>query len=279
MKILVTGANGYIGSKVVKKLCDLGIDVIANDLDNKNIDTRAKYVRCNIFENQMNFYDYFCNPDVCLHLAWRDGFVHNSDRHMEDLSKHFLFIKNLIDNGLSQIAVMGTMHEVGYHEGAIDENTPCNPTSMYGIAKNALRKATELYCNIHDCKFQWLRAFYIYGDDEFGNSIFCKIRQAVKEGKKTFPFTTGKNKFDFIHIDELVDQISKCVTQHEVLGIINVCSGRPVSLGEKVEWYIKEYKLPILLQYGVFKERPSESPCIYGDNEKIKLCKKVINHE
>ena len=92
---------------------------------------------------------------------------------------------------------MGSMHEIGYWEGAIDENTPCNPLSQYGIAKNALRKSLELYCESHNCKFQWLRGFYIFGDDSFGNSIFCKIRQAVDEGKETFPFTTGKNKYDF----------------------------------------------------------------------------------
>ena len=276
MKVLVTGANGYIGSKVVSRLCDLGVEVVATDFDNKNIDTRANFIKCNIFEQGGDLYSFFGSPDICLHLAWRDGFVHNSDKHMEDLSKHYFFVKTLVDSGLKQIVIMGTMHEVGYHEGSIDENTPCNPTSMYGIAKNALRKASEMYCENHDCKWQWLRAFYIYGDDEFGSSIFCKIRQAVKEGKKTFPFTSGKNKFDFIHIDDLVNQISKCIMQHKVLGVINVCSGKATSLGEMVEWYITKNKLPISLNYGVYKERTSESPCIYGDNRKIKV---VLNED
>lgn len=277
MKILVTGANGYIGSKVVKYLCDHNIDVVATDLCSKNIDSRANYKEANIFLENSNWFEFFNKPDVCLHLAWRDGFVHNSDKHMSDLSNHYNFITNLISNGLKQIACMGTMHEVGYYEGKIDENTQCNPLSHYGVAKNALRKAVELYAQKNNCIFQWLRAFYIYGDDAYGNSIFCKIRQAVLEGKDKFPFTTGKNKYDFISVDELSKQISMCVMQKEVVGIINCCSGKPVSLAEQIEWYISYNNLPIKLDYGKYPDRLYDSPCIYGDNEKIKSILEVEN--
>ena len=270
MKILVTGANGYIGSKVVKTLCDYGVDVIATDFDNANIDSRASFVKADIFSTNPNWYSYFSSPDVCLHLAWRDGFVHNSPRHMEDLSSHYKFMCNLIDNGLKHIACMGTMHEVGYHEGAIDENTPCSPLSLYGVSKNALRKALEVYAASKGVKFQWMRAYYIFGDDLYGNSIFCKIRQAVRDKKELFPFTTGKNKYDFIHVDELARQISLTVMQDKVLGVINVCSGNPVSLAEQIEWYISHNNLPIKLDYGKFPDRPYDSPCVYGDNKKIK---------
>ena len=270
MKILVTGANGYIGSKVLKELCDKGVNVIATDLNNDHIDDRAVFVKANIFKDGVNWFEYFGQPDICLDMAWRDGFIHNSEKHMGDLSNHFLFAKNMIDNGLQQYAAMGTMHEVGYWEGAINENTPCNPLSQYGIAKNALRKSIELYCFQKGCKFQWLRAFYIFGDDLYGNSIFCKIRQAVLSGQKSFPFTTGKNKYDFIHIDELSKQIAACVMQDRVLGIINCCSGKPVSLADQIEWYISYNRLPIKLDYGKYPDRPYDSPCIYGDDTKIK---------
>lgn len=269
MKILVTGANGYIGSQVVRKLCDLENDVVATDIFDNQIDKRATFVKANIFEENNNWFEYFNNPDVCLHLAWRDGFKHNSKNHMQDLSMHYDFITNLIDNGLKHVAVMGTMHEVGYYEGAIDENTPCNPLSQYGIAKNALRKSIELYAKEHDCVYQWLRAFYIYGDNDTGNSIFAKIRQAVKNGQLEFPLTSGKNKYDFINVKDLAEQISKCVIQDKVTGIINCCSGKPVSLAEQVEWYIKKYNLNIKLAYGKYPDRAYDSPCVYGDNTKI----------
>lgn len=274
MKILVTGANGYIGSKVVRELAHQGHDVICMDTAANNICNDVQFVQCDIF-SQTNVYQLAGKPDVCLHMAWRDGFVHNSTRHLEDLPKHYAFLKTLVDDGISQLAVMGTMHEIGYHEGAIDENTPCNPMSLYGISKNALRQAVDMLCR-NRCVFQWLRAYYIYGDDEFGNSIFAKIRQAVKRGETTFPFTSGKNKYDFIHIDELARQISACVLQNEVNGIINCCSGKPTALSDQVESYIKNNKLPIALEYGKYPDRPYDSPCIYGDNQKIERIKHTL---
>ena len=85
-----------------------------------------------------------------------------------------------------------------------------------------------------------------------------------------FPFTTGKTKYDFINVDELAEQISKAVTQTDVTGIINCCSGNPITLAERVENFIKEHKLKIRLNYGAFPDRPYDSPIIFGDNEKIR---------
>lgn len=267
-KVLVTGANGYIGSKVVKRLLDLGCNVVAVDFSNEHIDSRANFIKEDIFADK-DYYEIFGKPDVCLHMAWRDAFVHNSANHIKDLSSHFMFIKNMIDSGVKQVAIMGTMHEAGYFEGKMSELDYTNPQSLYGIAKDALRRSLELYCKDKDVVFQWLRAFYIFGDDEFGNSIFCKLVQASKEGKTTFPFTTGKNQYDFIHVNDLVEQICSSINQQEVTGEINLCSGHPVSLAEQIEWYIKENNLNIQLDYGKFPDRPYDSPCVYGDNEKI----------
>lgn len=270
MKILVTGANGYIGRHVVKSLLDKGASVIACDIKTDDVDARAEHKELNLFKlPEGNVYEQLGSPDVCLHMAWRNGFVHNAPTQMGDLSAHYQFLTSMIDGGLKQLAVMGTMHEVGYWEGAIDENTPCNPISMYGIAKDALRRAMILYTKQHDCILQWLRCYYILGDDKKNNSIFCKLLQAVEEGKKTFPFTTGKNKYDFIKVDELAELISASIMQNKVNGIINCCTGKPISLAKQVESFIKEHHLDIKLEYGAFPDRPYDSPCEYGDSSKI----------
>lgn len=272
MKILVTGANGYIGRHVVRNLLDKGAEVIACDINTDDVDERADRRIFNIFElADGNLFEQLGSPDVCLHMAWRNGFVHNSPTQLGDFSAHYKFLTAMIDGGLKQLAVMGSMHEVGYWEGAIDENTPCNPISMYGIAKDALRRAMLVYTQQKGCIIQWLRGYYILGDDRHNNSIFCKLLIAAEEGKKTFPFTTGKNKYDFIQVDELADQISAVVMQQKVTGIINCCTGTPMSLADRVEQFIRDNKLDIKLEYGAFPDRPYDSPCEYGDATKIKL--------
>lgn len=79
----------------------------------------------------------------------------------------------------------------------------------------------------------------------------------------------GKNQYDFIHVDEMADQIAAIVTQTEVDGIINSCTGKPMTLAEKIESFIKENGFDIQLQYGAFPDRPYDSPGVWGDTKKI----------
>ena len=268
MKILVTGANGYLGQGIVKSILGLGYDAVAADFSVQNIDNRAKAIACNLFEIE-NPYQFFGEPDVLLHLAWRDGFVHYSDAHIVDLPKHYKFIKEMASSGVKQIAVMGSMHEIGFYEGSINENTPCHPTTPYGIGKNALRDLTQMVCKQNNTVFQWLRGYYIVGNSKFGNSIFSKITAAVEEGKEEFPFTLGQNQYDFLDYPEFCDQIAASVSQNEVNGIINICSGHPEKLADRVERFIKENDYSIKLKYGAFPDRPYDSKAIWGDNSKI----------
>lgn len=276
-KVLVTGAGGYIGRHVVAKLLEYGHEVIASDLCFDGIDPRAQRCDIPIFSGDPNIYEKLDKPETVIHMAWRNGFVHNAPTHMADLSSHIVFCQHLIASGLPKLSIMGSMHEVGYWEGAIDENTPCNPLSQYGIAKNAMRQSVMLMARNSACSLRWLRAYYITGDDLRGSSIFGKITAAAAEGKKDFPFTSGKNQYDFIDIDDLAEMIAVASVQDEYDGIINVCTGVPMSLAERVESFIKEHGFDIRLKYGAFPDRPYDSPGVWGDATKIQAIMANIN--
>lgn len=268
MKILVTGANGYLGQGIVKHILDCGYCVVATDFRDNRIDERAQKVLCNLFEIE-DPYNYFGRPDVILHLAWHDGFVHYSDTHVEDLPKHYGFIKKMVESDIKTISVMGSMHEIGFFEGSIKEDTPCNPITPYGISKNALRELTGILCSQKNKNFIWLRGYYIVGNSQYGSSVFSKITAAEAEGKEEFPFTLGQNQFDFIDYEDFCEQVAKAVSQEEVLGVINICSGCPEKLADRVERFIKENNYKIKLKYGAFPDRPYDSKAVWGDGLKI----------
>lgn len=277
IKVLVTGANGYIGRHIVKELLDEGCDVIAADVRYDNVDERAQRTNASIFSGSENIFQELGEPDVCIHAAWRDGFQHNAPSHMLDLSGHYQFIRNMAAGGLKQIIVMGSMHEVGYWEGEIKDDTPTNPMTLYGIAKDTLRKSVFLLKNEYpELIVQWVRGYYIMGDDQMNHSIFTKLMDADKEGKTEFPFTSGKNKYDFIDVNEMSRDIAHIAMQKEVDGIINVCTGTAVSLGDKVEEFIQKKGLKIKLAYGRYPDRKYDSPAIWGNPDKINQIRKMF---
>lgn len=278
MKILVTGANGYLGQGIVKRLLDIGNKVIATDFNTDRVDGRAKKVNCNLFKVK-DPYNYFEQPDVVLHLAWRDGFVHYSDAHIDDLPDHYHFIKNMVESGVERIAVMGSMHEVGFFEGSINENTPCYPVTPYGIAKNALHQLCDMLCKKNGVKLQWLRGYYIVGNTKYGNSIFSKLYAAALEGKKKFPFTMGQNQYDFVDYSTFCEDIAAAVSQDRVLGTIEIASGHPEKLADRVEHFIKENNLNIMLEYGAFPDRPYDSKAIWGNSKKLEAILKQRKNE
>lgn len=274
MKVLVTGAGGYLGQGIVKQLLDDGVDVVATDFNLDRVDERAKKIVGNLFEIE-DPYLFYKEPDVLLHLAWRNGFVHNDISHIEDLAKHHIFLKKMIDAGIKQVTVMGTMHEVGFYEGSIKADTPTNPMSLYGIAKDSLRNITKLLTKDTETIFQWLRGYYIVGNSEYGSSIFSKITAAEKRGDTKFPFTSGQNQWDFLDYPEFCLQVAATVEQDDVNGVINICCGRPEKLADRVEKFIAENNYKIRLDYGKFPDRPYDSKAVWGDDAVIR---KIMEH-
>lgn len=266
---MITGAAGYIGRHVVTAFADrLGpageVTAVVRPGSTHDLDSRARILEADVLDPDLDLPALGGSaPDVLVHLAWQDGFTHNAPSHIERLSDHYRFLRAVAAWGTPRISALGTMHEIGYWEGAIDADTPCNPVSLYGIAKDALRRA--VFASLTEPEVQWLRCYYIYGDDRRSRSIFARLLQAADAGATTFPFTSGANRYDFIEVSELGRQIAAVALAPGLTGIVNCCSGEPVALGEIVERFIADNALGITLEYGAFPDRPYDSPAVWGD--------------
>lgn len=263
--VIVTGAGGYLGPHVVTALAERGHRVVAlvRPGSTVELDPRATVQEADILDGNLDP-EQWSDASAFVHLAWKDGFQHNSPAHMEHLSAHYRLLTGVAAAGVPRIVALGTMHEVGYWEGAITAETPTAPSSQYGIAKEALRTALPLALP-ESTSLAWARAYYIYGDDRRNNSIFRKLLEAADEGRTEFPFTTGKNLYDFIRVEELGRQIAALTDATDVVGTVNCSSGEPKSLADQVEQFIAEHELGVTLQYGAFPDRAYDSPGVWGD--------------
>ena len=269
MRIIVTGANGYIGRHVVKTLLSLGISVAAVDKETTHIDSRAERYAIDIFNENVDIYSLTNKPDILIHMAWSDGYNHQAISHLQNMEKHFLFCERMSAAGIKKIICMGTVHEIGYHVGVVTEKTPCEPKCLYGVAKNALRQALFSKLLSKTCII-WIRVFSVYGDDLHSNSVFSKILSSDKCGDEFFKLNSGYNRGDYIQVERLAEQIAVTAIYEDSSGIYHCCTGQPITLREMVDSFIAENHLAIKAQYGFFPERSYDSPEIYGDNTKIK---------
>ncbi len=270
--VVVTGANGYVGRHVVTALADLGIDTVAVVRPGRadGVDARARVVEQDVLAPDLDVAALVGDEtDVLIHLAWQDGFDHRAPSHRRRLSAHFDLVTGAVAAGVGKVAALGSMHEIGYWEGAVAADTPTNPASLYGVAKDALRRSTRLALD-GSADWLWLRAFYITGDDRRNKSIFTRLLEAADRGETEFPFTSGRHKYDFIDVARLGRQIAVAATSPEATGILNVCSGQPLALADRVEAFIAEQGLGIALQYGAFPDRPYDSPAVWGDAAAIR---------
>lgn len=266
--VIITGAAGYVGRHVVTAVADLGFEPIAVVRPGSAavIDPRARVFEADILTEGADVLRAVGVRDVTavIHLAWQDGFVHNAPSHMAQLSRHYAFLTGLADAGVARIAALGTMHEIGYWEGPVTADTPTNPLTLYGVAKDALRRSTTIAIGERS-EYVWLRAYYILGDDRRNRSIFAKLLEAADRGETVFPFTTGKTLYDFIDVVELGRQIAVAAVSPGVTGVLNVASGAPESLASRVERFIADNGLGLSLDYGAFPDRPYDSPGTWAD--------------
>jgi nucleoside-diphosphate-sugar epimerase len=276
MKILVTGASGFIGNYVVAELLKHGHTVIATSRDQDKAAkfgwfSQVQYISCDLNVVQENLFQLFHQPDLLIHLAW-EGLPNYKDLfHLEkNLFFNYRFLKNMIENGLKHLIVTGTCFEYGMQSGALSEGMETKPDNPYGLAKDTLRKFLEQLQKKIDFEFKWVRLFYIYGKGQSPNSILSQLDRALENGETIFNISGGEQLRDYLPIEKVAEYIVKIAIQEKVYGIINCCSGIAISIRKFVEDYLKKKQKNIHLNLGYYPYPDYEPMAFWGDSRKLK---------
>ncbi len=282
MKILVTGATGFIGSHVINELLKYDHQIIIavrNKNSVKHLQDKIKVIEFDLdnLQSNKNYFSESGKPDLLIHLAWQGLPNYKEKFHLEkNLPSHSAFLKNIVSNGLQNLVVTGTCFEYGMKEGCLSEEMESDPQNPYALAKDKLRKFLEELQKQNSFTLKWIRLFYMYGKGQNPNSLLSQLELALQNGETTFDMSGGEQLRDYLPIEKVAEYIVKIALQNKINGIINCCSGVPVKVKTLVENYLKEKKKTIDLNLGYYPYADYEPMAFWGDDTKLK---KILTNE
>jgi dTDP-6-deoxy-L-talose 4-dehydrogenase (NAD+) len=218
-------------------------------------------------------YDRLGRPQILVHLAWGGLPNYSSPRHLEhELPVHRSFLEGLLTAGLGGVTVTGTCFEYGMQSGALSEDLPTAPVTAYGRAKDELRLQLERLRRGRAFNLTWARLFYLYGEGQAPGSLLPQLEDAIARGDAAFKMSGGEQLRDYLPVEEAAGYLVELAMNGRDNGVVNVCSGRPVSVRELVEGVVARHGSSIELNLGYFPYPEYEPMAFWGDRRKLDHC-------
>lgn len=273
MRVAVTGASGFVGRHVLAELLRHETEIVAVTRDAarlRGLNETIQIVEMDIAHSASDCFEQMGQPDVLIHLAW-DGLPnYKSLHHFEtELPRQYHFLKAMVEAGLPSLLVTGTCFEYGMQSGALSAAMPTNPTNPYGYAKDALRQQLEFLKSAKPFNLTWARLFYMYGEGQPNTSLYPKLKEAVLRGDKVFNMSGGEQLRDYLPVEEIARQIVRLAMTGGDTGMINICSGKPISVRRLVEQWLSENSWEIELNLGYYPYPDYEPMAFWGDSSRI----------
>lgn len=270
MKILVTGAAGFIGSYVVDLLIKKGETVYGvDDLSGgylRNINRKCKFEKINLI-NKSKTAQFIkkVRPEVIYHLAADATEGRSQFTPINCTQRNYNAFLNTIvpaiSKGLKKFVFISSMSVYGKQEPPFTEEMEPLPEDIYGVAKTASERALKIIAEVFDLKYTIIRPHNVYGPrqnmaDPYRNVIGIFINSLLNN-KSFYIYGDGKQERSFTYINDLAPYIIK-------VGALNKYNGETFNVGPKKPISINYLSDKILEIYYDGKENiPEKSKPIY----------------
>jgi nucleoside-diphosphate-sugar epimerase len=269
MRVLLTGATGFVGRHVAQELETAGIGFV----------TVGRRPRADDHEHIQT--DLLCLTDYTglvraakathlIHLAWyaEHGKYWTHPLNIDWIKATAGLVRAFCQEGGSHIAVSGTCAEYdwnyGYH---IEDITPINPATLYGIAKDASRRICLNICNELSVPLAWGRLFFPYGRGEPESRLLPAIADVLRGKKSAFGVNGGSYR-DFLHVTDAAAALV-VLSKSGASGCYNISSAEAIQVGEVVRLLAQKMAVPCDAVLDMPSARPGEPNFLVGSNDRL----------
>jgi len=276
-RVLVTGAAGFIGSHVVRVLLAAGRDV-AVVVRPGNPPARLHDVADRLTTMPRDLADPAAlrpdlaawRPDACIHLAWyaEPGKYLSAPENVPALVASLGLLDELIGVGCGQVVMAGTCAEYDTDVGFLREDGPTRPLTLYAASKLSLSLLAGQVAAAAGIELAWARLFYLYGPGEDERRLVPALIGALSRGEE-FPASAGTQVRDYLHVADVAGALC-ALAERRVGGVVNVCSGVPVTMRQVMETVGELVGGADRIRFGALPERAWDPPFICGDNRRLR---------
>jgi nucleoside-diphosphate-sugar epimerase len=276
VKVLLTGAGGFVGSHVATELLARGHEVRAVRRPGKpseafaGIAHRVESVELDLFAADAARLDALARGgDLCIHLAWYavPGKYLAAAENVECVSGSLRLLRALARNGCRRAVFVGSCFEYEFLPEPLREDGPVQPQSLYAASKLATRLMGEPLARIDGIEFAWARLFYLFGPFEDRRRLVPYVIDTLLRGEPV-EVTQGTQVRDFLHVADVASALV-AIALSKATGVVNVGSARPVTVRQVVSTLDSLIGRPGLVRFGARPDNPTDPPHVSADNRKL----------
>lgn len=279
--VLITGGAGFIGANLTRRLIKLNLNVnllirpSANLFRLSDILSRIKIHETDILNKQaLSKRIKAINPSIIIHLATYTKYRNQKDyeQMVETNINGTLNLLNACNNINYDVFInTGSSSEYGTKNNPMKEVNLLEPISFYAATKASATLLCQVFAKEYRKPIVTLRPFSVYGPFEEKDRFIPVIIKAIIKNKP-INLTPGKQRRDFIYIDDVVDIYIKTMKKRKTLSgeILNMGTGQEYTNDEVVQTLFKVTGEKVPVKKGAFPKRIWDTPHWVADISKTK---------
>jgi nucleoside-diphosphate-sugar epimerase len=271
MRALVTGAAGFVGSRVAHSLLQAGNEVHALVREPgerlAEIANAVRIERCDLMDAPaVDAIVGRVRPELCIHCAWYavpGAYLQSPENDRQRLAALSL-AQSLATHGCRRLVGVGTCFEYAHGDAPLAETSPVEPVTPYAQSKLATYRELDAQCAASGLSFAWARLFYLYGPFEDRRRLVPAVTLALLEGRPARA-TSGDQRRDFLHVDDVASALH-ALGLNELTGPVNVGSGEAVAVRDVVLHLGTLTGRPDLVELGALEQSPGDPAVVVAEN-------------